>query len=51
MAELLRGSLADHEGEPAVLCWLGVAESELGMEGVAYERFRRHYPAMAPLFG
>lgn len=41
MAELLAEHLADHEGEPAVHCWLGVAERELGMEGAAYERFRR----------
>lgn len=41
MAELLGEHLADHDGEPAVHCWLGVAERELGMEGVAYERFRR----------
>jgi tetratricopeptide (TPR) repeat protein len=40
MAELLREHLAEHEKEPAVHCWLGVAERELGMEGVAYERFR-----------
>jgi hypothetical protein len=36
MAALLREHLAEHEGEPAVHCWLGVAERELGMEGVAY---------------
>ena len=41
MAEFLRDNLADHDEEPAVQCWLGVAERELGMEGVAYERFRR----------
>lgn len=41
MAALLREHLAEHEAEPAVHCWLGVAERELGMEGVAYERFRR----------
>jgi tetratricopeptide (TPR) repeat protein len=41
MAALLREHLTEHEGEPAVHCWLGVAERELGMEGVAYERFRR----------
>lgn len=41
MAELLRQSLGEHDGEAAVHCWLGVAERELGMEGVAYERFRR----------
>lgn len=40
-ADLLRTHLAEFEGEAAVHCWLGVAERELGMEGVAYERFRR----------
>ena len=40
MATLLRDGLADHPGDPFVLCWLGVAERELGMEGIAYERFR-----------
>jgi len=41
MADLLREHLAEHEEQPEVHCWLGVAERELGMEGVAYERFRR----------
>lgn len=41
MAELLREHLGEHEEEPEVQCWLGVAERELGMEGVAYERFKR----------
>ncbi len=41
MAEHLRGALADDEGNPWILCWLGVAERTLGMEGVAYERFRQ----------
>lgn len=40
-AELLREHVADFESDPAVHCWLGVAERELGMEGVAYERFKR----------
>jgi len=40
-ALLLREHLDEHDGEAAVHCWLGVAERELGMEGVAYERFRR----------
>ncbi len=40
MAERLRDGLADHPGDPWVLCWLGVAEREMGMDGVAYERFR-----------
>lgn len=41
MAEELRGALADHPNDPYVLCWLGVAERELGLEGIAYERFKR----------
>jgi Flp pilus assembly protein TadD len=40
MAEHLRASLEEFPGDPAVLCWLGVAERELGLDGVAYERFR-----------
>lgn len=41
MAEHLREALEDHPTEAAVLCFLGVAERELGLEGVAYERFRQ----------
>jgi Flp pilus assembly protein TadD len=40
-ATLLRDALAEHPDDPYVLCWLGMAERELGLEGVAYERFRR----------
>lgn len=40
-AELLREHLAEFDEVPAVHCALGVAERELGMEGVAYERFKR----------
>lgn len=40
MAEHLRAELSRRDDDPALLCWLGVAESELGMEGIAYERFR-----------
>jgi tetratricopeptide (TPR) repeat protein len=40
MADALRAALQDHPGDPFVLCWLGVAERELGLDGVAYERFR-----------
>ena len=40
MAEHLRAVLEDRPDDPAVLCWLGVAERELGMDGIAYERFR-----------
>lgn len=41
MADLLREHLEEHGEEAAVHCWLGTAERELGLEGVAYERFRR----------
>ena len=41
MAQRLRDELEDHPDDPYVLCWLGVAERELGMDGVAYERFHR----------
>ncbi len=41
VAETLRGALEVHPDDPYILCWLGMAERELGMDGVAYERFRR----------
>jgi len=41
MADILREGLADFDDDPAVHCWLGVAERELGMAGIAYERFKR----------
>src|SRR5690606_3511588 len=40
-ADLLAEPLEEFDDEAAVHCWLGVAERELGMEGVAYERFKR----------
>lgn len=40
-ADLLAEHLEEFDDEAAVHCWLGVAERELGMEGVAYERFKR----------
>lgn len=40
-AALLRDTLVEREDDATVLCWLGVVEHELGMEGVAYERFKR----------
>lgn len=40
MAEHLRAILEGRSDDSAVLAWLGVAEHELGMDGVAYERFR-----------
>lgn len=41
MAETLREGLERFPGDPFVLCWLGVAERELGLDGVAYERFKQ----------
>lgn len=41
MARILRDNVEDHAEDAAVHCWLGVAERELGLEGVAYERFKR----------
>jgi tetratricopeptide (TPR) repeat protein len=40
-AELLRDRLDEFDDDAAVHCWLGVAERELGLDGVAYERFKR----------
>ncbi|TVR64757.1 MAG: hypothetical protein EA422_05785 [Gemmatimonadales bacterium] len=40
-ADRLRDALADHPESPYILSWLGVAERELGLEGIAYERFKR----------
>ena len=40
MAEVLRSALEESPGDPVVLCWLGVAERELGLDGIAYERFK-----------
>lgn len=39
-AQLLRDHLEDFPDDAAVHCWLGVAEQELGLGGVAYERFK-----------
>lgn len=41
MAQLLGAVLRDSPEDPVVLCWLGVAERELGRDGVAYEYFKR----------
>jgi len=40
-AEVLREHLPEFEDDPAIHCWLAVAERELGQEGVAYELFRK----------
>lgn len=41
MADVLQQGLEEHADDPFLLCWLGVAERELGMEGVAYDHFRK----------
>ena len=41
MATLLSETLEQEEDDPYLLCWLGVAEGELGNDGAAYEAFRR----------
>jgi Flp pilus assembly protein TadD len=41
MAALLAETLEDMDDDPYILCWLGVAEGELGNDGAAYEAFRR----------
>jgi tetratricopeptide (TPR) repeat protein len=40
MSARLREGLEDYPGDPSLLCWLGVAERELGENGIAYEHFR-----------
>ncbi|MGD2123260.1 MAG: tetratricopeptide repeat protein [Gemmatimonadota bacterium] len=40
MARALAEALEVFPDEPAVLCWLGVAERELGLAGSAYDRFK-----------
>lgn len=39
--DLLLERLDEHAEEPALLCWLGVASRELGLDGEAYEFFRQ----------
>ncbi|HSH45998.1 MAG TPA: tetratricopeptide repeat protein, partial [Longimicrobiales bacterium] len=41
MARLLNESIEEENADPVLLCWLGVAESELGNDGAAYDAFRR----------
>ena len=41
MAEALNTALRDLPDDPYILSWLGVAERELGRDGVAYEYFKR----------
>lgn len=40
-AEVLRDAVEGDPEDPYLLCWLGLAERELGMDGIAYERFKR----------
>ena len=40
MARDLLEQLEAVPGDPAILCWLGVAERELGLPGSAYDRFK-----------
>lgn len=40
MAEELREALDLVPEDPALLCWLGVAEREMGLPGSAYDRFK-----------
>lgn len=40
MARELREALEDQPHDPTLLCWLGVAERELGLPGAAYDRFK-----------
>lgn len=41
MADVLTGALRPEQEDPYLLCWLGVAEGELGNDGGAYDAFRR----------
>lgn len=40
MAEELREALEELPADPTLLCWLGVAERELGLPASAYDRFK-----------
>ncbi|MEX2525999.1 MAG: hypothetical protein WEA09_00045 [Gemmatimonadota bacterium] len=46
-ARLLRDGAEEHGDDARLLCWLAVAERELGDDGTAYERFRQCL-ALAP---
>jgi tetratricopeptide (TPR) repeat protein len=41
MAALLESALRDQPDDPYLLCWAGVAERELGNDGMAYDLFKR----------
>lgn len=40
MADHLESALEDHSDDPYLLCWLGVAEREMGLDSSAYRRFK-----------
>ena len=41
MVELLKSGLEEDSEDPYLLCWMGVAQRELGNDSAAYEFFRR----------
>ena len=41
VVDFLQDHLEEFGEEPAIHCWLGVAQRELGMEGVAFDSFKR----------
>jgi tetratricopeptide (TPR) repeat protein len=41
MIGMLSDGLEVHPEDPYLLCWLGLAEMEIGEDGAAYERFKR----------
>lgn len=41
MAQMLAAALVDDPDDAYLLCWAGVAERELGNDGLAYDLFRR----------
>jgi len=41
VAEVLRDAVEGDSEDPYLVCGLGFAERELGMDGIAYERFKR----------
>jgi tetratricopeptide (TPR) repeat protein len=40
MADTLTQALEEIPDDPYLLCWLGMAEREMGLDGLAYERFK-----------
>ncbi len=40
VAELLNAGLTELGDDPYLFCWLGMAERELGLDGMAYDRFK-----------